>query len=271
MPTLPIVPPDAVTCALGPVRPAAATRSAPARGPAGSTTSGGGFVDVELSWDSLKIDGVTLPSLPVATSGAQTPHLRPRQTGVALPPTAAYRAAASWTSWPLPAGEDVEPDDGPSWRPVRRGEVPLRPDTRPRTTAPRRGTHVEVRHRSPSGFGDDDGLPPPLPILVELYALADIRFTGTARGWFATVTAGRRGAAVDLRWDTLDRDTGAPLRLVYRTWSTWGEIERLGATGWLQEAIRYVFRHEAEETLVLADGTRPFDPHAPDGRLREPR
>lgn len=222
------------------------------------------FADVKLSWGTLNLNGVQLPSELALTSRGRTPNLdkprRARPPEVSGNPADPVFAFDLHLTFPPPAG--VDPED----------VAPYRSRRPPPTSAPRRGSHVEVRHGRRLWLDGPrvDDVPPPHPRLPELYALADVKFTGTASTWDATVCLGSDGVDLELWWSTLDRDTGAPLRLVYHHWCPWSDFDRARPLDWLQEAIRYVFRHEAEETLVLADGTRPFDPHLPGGRLKEP-
>lgn len=100
-----------------------------------------------------------------------------------------------------------------------------------------------------------------------------ITFTGLARDW--TVKIIEVGTArpfmvnfdhrfrLLLSWQVPCRDSGASLPLVYRDEFQVEHFEhRYGSlVVWVNDALRYVMRHEADETILLSDGTRPFDPH----------
>lgn len=59
------------------------------------------------------------------------------------------------------------------------------------------------------------------------------------------------------------RDTGSNLTLEYREDFPihYFEARYKHVAMWVNDALRYVMRHEADETILLSDGTRPFDPH----------
>lgn len=101
-----------------------------------------------------------------------------------------------------------------------------------------------------------------------------ITFTGLARDWTVQVTevGTMRPFTVSfdhrfrllLSWQVPCRDTGATVQLMYRAEIQVEHFEyRYGALAvWVNDALRYVMRHEADETILLSDGTRPFDPHS---------
>jgi hypothetical protein len=100
-----------------------------------------------------------------------------------------------------------------------------------------------------------------------------ITFTGLARDWTVKITevgtARPFMANFDhrfrllLSWQVPCRDSGASLPLVYRDEFQVEHFEHLygSLVVWVNDALRYVMRHEADETILLSDGTRPFDPH----------
>lgn len=87
-----------------------------------------------------------------------------------------------------------------------------------------------------------------------------IKLTGIAKDWTIKVEQNSSFEwTLFLNWVTPDRNTGEPLHLVYRETRSYSAIPSL--IEWVHYALRYVFQHEADETILLTDGTRPFDPH----------
>lgn len=109
----------------------------------------------------------------------------------------------------------------------------------------------------------------PAHLLLELKKLEEVRFTGTAHDWWAEVEYSDYRVNLSLHWHTFDRErSDRTIELVFSQSAEWEDFERASPISWLHSALRFVFQHEADETIVLGDGSRPFDPHMPNGELR---
>jgi hypothetical protein len=91
-----------------------------------------------------------------------------------------------------------------------------------------------------------------------------ITFTGLAQWWTVKITELSNGHfRMLLLWSVPCRDTGKQTTLEYREEFPihYFEDRYKHVSVWVNDALRYVMRHEADETILLSDGTRPFDPH----------
>jgi hypothetical protein len=94
-----------------------------------------------------------------------------------------------------------------------------------------------------------------------------ITFTGLARDWTVKITeVGNGHFRMLMFWSVPCRDTGKQTTLEYREEFPihYFEDRYKHVAMWVNDALRYVMRHEADETILLSDGTRPFDPHRKD-------
>ncbi len=90
-----------------------------------------------------------------------------------------------------------------------------------------------------------------------------LRFTGIASKWTCELHCVSSGVELLLHWSTPDRSDDSKVKyLMYRDFAPSYDKRLEDAVDWIHGALGYVFQHEADETLVLGDGTCPFDPHA---------
>lgn len=95
----------------------------------------------------------------------------------------------------------------------------------------------------------------------ELDTLQSIKLTGWCRQFRVTVEA--MDSCINARLVAMvpDRETGEELPLQYNHNTDLQVFSTQGAVRWLNNALRYFLCHEADEAIVLPDGTRPLDPH----------
>lgn len=97
-----------------------------------------------------------------------------------------------------------------------------------------------------------------------------LRFTGIASKWTCRLVCCAEGVKLHLYWQTPDRGGGDRIiELIYHDYAPASDHRLGNVVAWVHDALRLVFLHEADEAIVLRDGTRPFDPHAT-ARLLQP-